>query len=71
MTETNVEIDMEKLNKVRGILGTASVGETIDAALREVIRAAAARDLVTLGKEGAFDFLLDPGAEDRMWGRRG
>ena len=37
-------------------------------ALREVIRVAAVRDLVALGESGAFDFLLEPGAEEQMWG---
>jgi hypothetical protein len=45
-----------------------SIGETINAAFREVIRVAAVRDLVALGEAGAFDFLLEPGAEERMWG---
>jgi hypothetical protein len=67
MAKTSVEIDMDKLDKVRGILGTESIRETITAAFREVIRIAAVRDLAVLGEEGAFDFLLEPGAEERMW----
>jgi FixJ family two-component response regulator len=42
--------------------------ETINVAFREVIRVAAVRDLVAVGEAGAFDFLLKPGAEERMWG---
>ena len=38
------------------------------AAFREVIRMAAVHDLVALGEAGAFDFLLEPGAEEQMWG---
>jgi Arc/MetJ family transcription regulator len=68
MPKTSVDIDMEKLNKVRGILGTESIRETINAAFREVIRIAAVRDLVALGEAGAFEFLLEPGAEEQMWG---
>ena len=68
MAKTSVDIDMDKLNKVRGILGTASIRETINAAFREVIRIAAVRDLVALGEAGAFDFLLEPDAGERMWG---
>jgi Arc/MetJ family transcription regulator len=68
MAKTSVELDMEKLNKVRGILGTDSIRETINAAFREVIRIAAVRDLAALGEEGAFAFLLEPGAEEQMWG---
>ena len=49
MAKTSVDIDMEKLDKVRGILGTESIRETISAAFREVIRMAAVRDLVALG----------------------
>ena len=68
VAKTSVDIDMEKLDKVREILGTESIGETINAAFREVIRAAAVRDLVSRGESGAFDFLLEPGAEEQMWG---
>ena len=68
MAKTSVEIDMNRLNQVRGILGTESIRETINAAFREVIRVAAIRDLATLGEEGAFDFLLQPGSEEQMWG---
>jgi Arc/MetJ family transcription regulator len=68
MAKTSVDIDMDKLDKVRGILGTESIRETINVALREVIRIAAVRDLVALGEDGAFGFLLEPGAEERMWG---
>ncbi|HEX7164908.1 MAG TPA: hypothetical protein VF223_27150 [Trebonia sp.] len=53
---------------MRGILGTESIRETISAALREMIRMAAVRDLVVLGKEGAFDFLVEPGVKERMRG---
>jgi len=68
MAKTSVDIDMDKLDKVRGILGTESIRETINAAFREVIRIAAVRDLVALGEDGAFGFLLEPAAKERMWG---
>src|SRR5271169_5906306 len=67
MAKISVDIDMDKLDKVREILGTESIRETINAAFREVIRIAAVRDLAALGEAGAFDFLLEPGAEERMW----
>ena len=67
MAKTSVDIDMDKLDKVREILGTESIRETIDAAFREVIRISAVRDLAALGETGAFDFLLEPAAEERMW----
>jgi hypothetical protein len=34
----------------------------------EKLDVAAARDLAALGGSGAFDFLLEPGAEEQMWG---
>ena len=68
MAKTSVDIDVDKLDNVREILGTESIRETINAAFSEVIRIAAVRHLVALGEAGAFDFLLEAGAEDRMWG---
>jgi hypothetical protein len=65
-TSVDIDIDMAELDKVRRILGTESLGETISAAFRAVIRTAAIRDLVALGKAGAFDLLLEPGADERM-----
>jgi Arc/MetJ family transcription regulator len=44
MAKTSVDIDMDKLDRVREILGTESIRETINAAFREVIRIAAVRD---------------------------
>jgi hypothetical protein len=34
----------------------------------EKLDVAAVRDLVALGESGALDFLLEPGAEEQMWG---
>ena len=68
MAKTSVDIDIDKLDKVREILGTESIRETINAAFREVIRVAAVRDLVALGEAGAFDFLLESVTEERIWG---
>jgi hypothetical protein len=58
---------LRKRGTMRGILGTGSIRETISAAFREVIRIAAVHDLLALGESGAFDFLLEPGAEEQMW----
>ena len=68
MPKTSVEIDLDKLNRTREILGTESIRDTIDAAFREVIRVAAVRDLVALAEEGAFSALLEPDIEERLWG---
>ncbi|WP_018347898.1 DUF2191 domain-containing protein [Longispora albida] len=68
MSKTSVDIDMNRLTQAKEILGTETIRDTIDAALREVIRVAAVRDLVALAEDGAFSFLLDPDAEEQMWG---
>ena len=34
----------------------------------ETLDGATVRDLVALGELGAFDFLLEPGGEEQMWG---
>lgn len=43
MRKTSVEIDDRLLGQVRDLLGTSSIKETIDSALREVVRAEARR----------------------------
>ena len=45
----------------------AVYGPTSDAELR-LITCGGAFDLVALGESGAFDFLLEPGAEEQMRG---
>ena len=43
MRKTSVDVDDRLLDQVRNVLGTSSIKETIDSALREVIRAEARR----------------------------
>ena len=43
MRKTSVEVDDRLLGQVRDLLGTSSIKETIDGALREVLRAEARR----------------------------
>ena len=43
MRKTSVEIDDGLMNQVRVLLGTSSIKETIDTALREVVRREARR----------------------------
>ena len=68
MAKTSVEIDPEQLRRAREILGTETLRETIEAAFRHVIRVSAVQDLVALAADGAFSMLLEPDAEERMWG---
>ncbi|WP_163513180.1 type II toxin-antitoxin system VapB family antitoxin [Fodinicola acaciae] len=67
MVRTITDIDLDLMARASEILGTETVSDTIDAAFGEVIRRAAGRTLVALAEDGAFDALLEPGAEHRMW----
>ncbi|MXZ71051.1 MAG: type II toxin-antitoxin system VapB family antitoxin [Acidobacteria bacterium] len=44
MRKTSVDIDDHLVEQVRDLLGTSSIKETIDRALREVVRTAARRE---------------------------
>jgi hypothetical protein len=50
-------------DQVRAILSRERIREIIETAFRKVVRAAAVRDLVALGNEGAFEALLESDAE--------
>ncbi len=43
MRKTSVDIDNDLMEQARSVLGTSSIKATIDAALREVLRAEARR----------------------------
>ncbi|GAA1689061.1 hypothetical protein GCM10009765_43080 [Fodinicola feengrottensis] len=68
MIKTSVDINMDRLGQAKQIFCTETIRDTIDAAIRQVIRRAAGQDLVSLAESGAFDALLEPGAEERLWG---
>ena len=44
MRKTSVDIDDHLIEQVRSVLGTSSIKETIDSALREVLRVDARRE---------------------------
>lgn len=44
--KTTIEIDEDLLDEVRGVLGTTTLKDTVDQALREVLRERARRDEV-------------------------
>ena len=56
MSVTAVDIDDESLEQARRILGTKTKKDTINAALREVVRMRAAADLVHLLGEDVFEY---------------
>ncbi len=65
MSKTSVEVDRDIVRQAATILGTQTLRETIDAALRDVVNAKRRLELVALmSEEGRLD--LD--ALERAWG---
>jgi Arc/MetJ family transcription regulator len=57
--KTTVEIDMTELDAAREILGTSTIRDTVNTALREVTRRVALARTAMLIEQGAFD-VVDP-----------
>lgn len=67
MRKTSVEVDDRLLGQVRDLLGTSSIKETIDGALREVVRAEARRrEIRALAVMDGLD-LADEKVMARAW----
>ena len=64
---TTLDIDEEMLAKAREILGTSGIKDTVDEALREVVRQEAGRRLIALYKDNE-DF-GNPEIMERAWPR--
>jgi Arc/MetJ family transcription regulator len=62
---TTLDIDEDMLAKAREILGTRGVKDTVDEALREVVRQEAGRRLIAWFKEN--EDLHNPEIMDRAW----
>ena len=69
MSKTLIDIDDDLLAKSQQILGTTTKKDTVNAALREVVRLKAAEDFIELARGGIFDDLLDPEVAERAWRR--
>jgi Arc/MetJ family transcription regulator len=65
VSKTSVDVDQDIAREAAAILGTRTLRDTIDAALREVVHAKRRLELVALLSEaGRFDF----DAADEAWG---
>lgn len=66
--KTSVIVDRDIADQAAAILGTETLRDTIDAALREIVNARCRLELVALlGEKGRFDFE----AAERAWGGDG
>jgi len=54
MTKTLIDVDDVLLRQAQQILGTPTKKETVNSALREVVRRAAAADLMVMARDGIF-----------------
>lgn len=69
MTKRLVDIDDEKLERVRTLLGTATLKATVDGALDEVLALdARRRSLLAAQSLEPLDPLADPGERRAAWG---
>ena len=64
---TTLDIDEDMLAKAREILGTSGIKDTVDEALREIVRQEAGRRLIALYKDNE-DF-GNPEIMERAWPR--
>lgn len=65
MPKTSVDVDQDIAREAAAILGTKTLRDTIDAALREVVHAKRRLELIALfSQDGRFDF----DAADQAWG---
>ena len=65
MSKTSVEVDKDIAAQAADILGTATLRDTIDAALREIVNARRRLELVAMFSEpDRFDF----SAAENAWG---
>ncbi|HKT01467.1 MAG TPA: type II toxin-antitoxin system VapB family antitoxin [Rugosimonospora sp.] len=67
MAKTVIDIDENLLVRAQKILGTPTKKETVNAAMREIIRRAAVEQFIEMGHSGAFRDLADPDIMAQAW----
>jgi Arc/MetJ family transcription regulator len=67
MTKTLIDLDDDLLARTQEALGTTTKKDTVNGAMRELLRRRAADDLLEMARDGAFTDLLDPDVRERMW----
>jgi len=65
MPKTLIDLDLDVLEQARGILGTATKKDTVNTALREVVRRWAVVEFAALARTGLFADLLKADQEQR------
>jgi Arc/MetJ family transcription regulator len=65
--KTSFEVDFEKVDSARAVLGTKSLTDTVDAALSEVVKLRQRRDLLELLSTPGALALDDPDVMAGAW----
>lgn len=66
--KTSFDLDFDKVQAARELLGTRTLTETVDAALEEVVRIQKRRELVELLSTPGVHALNDPDVMSGAWG---
>jgi Arc/MetJ family transcription regulator len=66
VSKTLIDVDDELLAKARQILGAGTKKDTVNGALREVVRRWAAEEFGHLARTGVFDELLKNESVERL-----
>lgn len=67
MSKTLVDIDEYLLSRSQEILGTTTKKETVNGALRELVRRAAAEDFLAIARAGGLRDVADPDVMAQAW----
>lgn len=67
MAKTLIDIDDDLLTKSQAILGTTTKKETVNGALQELVRRAAAEDFLAFARDGGLRDAADPDVMAQAW----
>jgi Arc/MetJ family transcription regulator len=67
MSKTLIDLDDDLLTQAQEILGTTTKKDTVNEAMRRVVREAAVREFMEMAREGAFSDLGDPDVMASAW----
>lgn len=68
MTKRLIDVDDDKLDRVRTLLGTTTLKATVDEAFDEVLALAARRRALLAERGVKAEDLVDPDARQAAWG---
>lgn len=68
MTKRLIDVDDDKLDRVRTLLGTTTLKATVDAAFDEVLALAARRRALLAERGVEAEDLVDPDTRQAAWG---